>query len=301
MANHCSKCGKILKKGDIFCSMCGNKIKSKDDSTDKPILFDNTEYQNRMDEVARKKKELDERYLTRREKPTSKEWEENYKEVDEVFKDFLKEVDRVDISEFVETYAKWSKEEFTEENKKQEIEEGREALKKARERIVQQRKRINREYKEEAQERIKNEKSVLVEHKTGTHKPSVLRTVSGVSIVCPYCENQYVEEHDRDQPTGEFIAKCPKCSKEYEVLAGRITKWSGCGTGIVQYGLPSYTVRLRIKSEERVLFFESYGNFRYVKRGDYVLFLFKKKFLRSGFSEKPALVMDKTANTYTIA
>lgn len=124
----------------------------------------------------------------------------------------------------------------------------------------------------------------------------------GCKLICPYCENEYVKEFGTKESgvEYEFIEKCPYCSKDYKVLSGNVTLWRGRGTGVVSYGSPEHTVRIKNKNGERVMIFNSNYNLLHIKKGDWLYFTFKKKFLSSQFSENPFSVLNATNDTYSL-
>lgn len=122
----------------------------------------------------------------------------------------------------------------------------------------------------------------------------------GCKLICPYCENEYVKEFESEENKVEFVEKCPTCSKNYRVIAGKVILWRGIGTGVVTYGTPEYTARIKNENGEKIIFFNSNRNLLHIKRGDAVYFTFKKKTLSSQFSEKPFAILNATSNTYVV-
>ena len=124
----------------------------------------------------------------------------------------------------------------------------------------------------------------------------------GCKLICPYCKEEYVKEFgtDKNKVEDEFVEQCPSCGKEYKVLAGKVTLWRGRGTGVVSYGLPEYTTRIKNKDGERTIIFRTKYNLLHTKTGDVVYFSFKNKFLSSSFSENPCAMINATSNTYSL-
>lgn len=120
----------------------------------------------------------------------------------------------------------------------------------------------------------------------------------GCKLICPYCKNEYIKEWGikENDVKDEFIEKCPNCLNEYKVLAGKVVLWRSRGTGVVSFGSPEYTVRIKNKNGEKVMVFNSNYNLLHIKTGDGVYFIFKKKILSSQFSEKPFAILDATNN-----
>jgi tetratricopeptide (TPR) repeat protein len=124
----------------------------------------------------------------------------------------------------------------------------------------------------------------------------------GCKLICPYCNNEYIKEFGTDEKKvkDEFIEECPKCSKEYKVLSGKVTLWRSRGTGVVSFGLPEYTIRIKNQDGERMMIFNSNYNLLHIKTGDGVYFTFKKKFLSSSFSDKPSGILNANTNTHSL-
>lgn len=125
----------------------------------------------------------------------------------------------------------------------------------------------------------------------------------GCKLICPYCRNEYTKMfgNKESDTKDDFIEVCPNCSKEFRVLVGKITLWRSRGTGVVSYGSPEYTIRIKNRiGNEQVLIFNSNYNLLHIKQGDEVCFTFKKKILSSQFSEKPFAILNATTNTYSL-
>lgn len=166
-----------------------------------------------------------------------------------------------------------------------EIEEIKETnIKKEMEKIAKEIKKINIEFEKEIK-KLQEEKKIY-----------------GCKLICPYCESEYIKEFgtDRNNAKEEFVEQCPNCSKEYKVLSGKVTLWRGRGTGVVSYGLPEYTIRIKNEDGERMMIFNTKYNLLHIKTGDSVYFTFKKKFLSSSFSDKPASIINANTNTYSL-